>query len=384
MPRLLAALCLIACVLAAAPAAARDRVALVIGNAGYANIPSLANPVNDARLMARTLDDAGFRVTTLVEADGVAMRAGVERFRDRLGEAGEGVVALFYFAGHGVRSDGFNYLLPVDVDIRAEADIAAEAVAAEWVLDRMRVPGGASIMVLDACRNNPFAADGAGTVADLGDGLARMTVRDDNLIAYATGPGDVALDGAGDHSPYTAALARAIRQPGVDVHTVFERVREEVETATDGFQVPWERSSIDAALVLRPGAGPARSAAGEAADDRADGLSVDLTVGFSMGHWALGCDTLVDYGTVGLPAPAAPRRRVTALSGGLALDLSVRQGPEGLEIGIVPASAGDTGRPIRVALAEIPADGAHTVHSRSRHPDLFGCGTITLHLTRGN
>ncbi|MEO0760490.1 MAG: caspase family protein, partial [Pseudomonadota bacterium] len=188
---------------------AGPRLALVIGNASYRNVTPLANPVNDARLMSRRLDEAGFAVTTVTEADRRAMVEAVERFGRAVRAAGPDTLALFYFAGHGVRSDGFNFLVPLGVDIRAEADIARETVAAEWVLERLQAPGATSVMVLDACRDNPFDR-GQRAIPDIGDGLARMTARRGDIIAYATGPGDVALDGAGANSPYTTALARLI------------------------------------------------------------------------------------------------------------------------------------------------------------------------------
>lgn len=164
MSRLVALVCLMLALAGASPAAAEDRLALVIGNAGYRNIPALANPANDALLMARTLRAKGFRVTVVVDADRPAMRRAVERFGEDLRAAAKGTLALFFFAGHGVRSDGFNHLLPLGVDIRAEADIAREGVAAEWVFERMDAPGVTPLMVLDACRNNPFDERGAGTV----------------------------------------------------------------------------------------------------------------------------------------------------------------------------------------------------------------------------
>lgn len=390
MSRLVTVVCLIAALFAAlfaaAPAFAEDRRALVIGNGGYRNVPGLANPVNDARLMTRTLEAAGFRVTMVLEADRAAMTRAVERFGNDLRAAPPGSLALFYYAGHGVRSDGFNFLLPIDADIGSEADIPREAIAAEWVLARIETPGVTKVMVLDACRNNPFDGSGPRAIPEIGDGLARMTARDGNLIAYATGPGAVALDGTGDNSPYTAALAGAIATPGLDVEEIFERVRVEVETATAGAQIPWESSALPGAVFLRPGLPEAAAAA--PADDPAETPLLGLAVTFRPGRWGSGahpgCATRYRYDAVSLPVPTGDARRVGAANGkgGVALELTASRGAEGVELTIVPVSPGASGRPIRALLADIPPGRELAVLSNSRHPDLFGCGNVTVHLSR--
>ncbi len=232
------------------PATAHERFALVIGNAGYTNVPELDNPVNDARLMSDELRGAGFSVTTLTDATRADMMAAVETFASSVRAAGSEALAVFYFAGHGVRSDGFNYLLPLGVNIQSEAEIADEAVPAEWILDRFHTPQAVSVMILDACRDNPFSSE-TDVVLDVGDGLARMTARTNNLIAYATGPGDVALDGTGTNSPYTAAIARAIRASGVSLEQMFEQVRSDVIGETGGVQSPWARSSLNIRIGMK-------------------------------------------------------------------------------------------------------------------------------------
>ncbi|MFK7838518.1 MAG: caspase domain-containing protein [Sulfitobacter sp.] len=247
--RILVALCF-AAVLFAGPVLAHERFALVIGNAGYTRVPALDNPVNDARLIRDELRNAGFSVTMLTDVTRVEMMQEVETFASEVRAAGSEALAVFYFAGHGVRSDGFNYLLPLNVTIRSEADIAGEAVPAEWVLDRIHTPQAVSVMILDACRDNPFGDQSAVTL-DVGDGLARMTARTNNLIAYATGPGDVALDGTGSNSPYTAAIARAIRTSGLSLEQVFEQVRTDVISKTDGAQSPWARSSLNFRIGMK-------------------------------------------------------------------------------------------------------------------------------------
>lgn len=233
------------------PALAHERLALVIGNAGYTNVPELDNPLNDARLMRDTLKNAGFKVTMLTDADRAEMMHAVERFENTVRAAGSDVLVIFYFAGHGLRSDDFNYLIPLDVNIQAEDDIARESISAEWVLDRIHNPEAISVMILDACRNNPFDSSQSDVFVDLGDGLARMTARTNNLIAYATGPGDVALDGSSTNSPYTAALVRAIQTRGLKVEDTFEQVRLEVVNETGGVQVPWATSSLDITIGIK-------------------------------------------------------------------------------------------------------------------------------------
>lgn len=358
---------------------AGPRLALVIGNASYRNVTPLANPVNDARLMSRRLDEAGFAVTTVTEADRRAMVEAVERFGRAVRAAGPDTLALFYFAGHGVRSDGFNFLVPLGVDIRAEADIARETVAAEWVLERLQAPGATSVMVLDACRDNPFDR-GQRAIPDIGDGLARMTARRGDIIAYATGPGDVALDGAGANSPYTTALARLIATPGLTVEEMFASVRDEVIDTTGGLQVPWESSALETAVYLAPvpGVGPA--------DAPAEMPVLRLAVSFPAGRGgpgALGCDTLYHYDPVGLPV-SGDARRVNASNGdrGVALEIAARSAAGGVELSLLPVGSGATGGPVSATLDALAPGDRQTLYTGARHPDRFGCGPMTIYLTR--
>ena len=249
LTRILATLCFLTALLTG-PATAHERFALVIGNAAYTDVPALDNPVNDARLISDELRAAGFAVTTLTDVTRAEMMQEVETFASTVRAAGSEALAVFYFAGHGVRSKEFNYLLPLNATITSEADIPDAAVPAEWVLDRIHTPQAVTVMILDACRNNPFGGQ-ADVVADTGDGLARMTPRENNLIAYATGPGDVALDGTGSNSPYSAAIARAIGTSGLTLDKLFDRVREDVITETNGTQSPWARSSLKIRIGMR-------------------------------------------------------------------------------------------------------------------------------------
>lgn len=225
----------------AAPAAAANRVALVIGNSTYRSIGDLRNPINDARLMATTLTDLGFEVIERLDADQRRMKVAIKEFGKELRRAGRGAVGLFYYAGHGVQVDGVNYLVPVNVAIEDEADIDIEAVSADSILAQMASAGNRlNIVIMDACRNNPFKR----SFRSAARGLARMNASRGTLIAYATAPGDVAADGDAKNSPYTAALATAMRKPGVIIEQVFKDVRNKVIETTGGRQVPWEASSL--------------------------------------------------------------------------------------------------------------------------------------------
>ncbi len=225
--------------------AAERRVALVIGNAAYKEAP-LGNPVNDATAMAQTLEEAGFTVRLLTNVDHRGTLQAVREFGDRLRQADVGV---FYFAGHGMQIKGRNYLIPVGAEIQREDEVAYAALDAQAVLDKMESAGSTTnLVVLDACRNNPFARSFRASTP----GLAQMEAPVGTLVAFATAPGSVASDGAGQHGLYTDHLLRAMRQPGAKVEDVFKRVRAGVRRASEGKQVPWEATSLEGDLVLFP------------------------------------------------------------------------------------------------------------------------------------
>jgi uncharacterized caspase-like protein len=219
----------------------RYRVALVIGNGAYPNLGALKNPPNDAKLMAKTLRSLGFDVLERIDANQKGMRKAIKVFGNKLETAGKDAVGLFYYAGHGVQVRGENYMVPVNVDIQDEADVRIEAVSASAVQENMAFAGNdLNIIVMDACRNNPFKR----SFRSAARGLAKMDASKGTLIAYATSPGDVAADGKGDNSPYTKALAKAMQTPGMTVERVFKQVRNQVIAVTDSAQVPWEASSL--------------------------------------------------------------------------------------------------------------------------------------------
>jgi len=222
----------------AAPAGNTEiRTALIIGNSAYKTAP-LKNPVNDARDMAAALKGFGFDVTLLTDASHQKMEAAAREFGLKLRQGG---VGLFYFAGHGVQVAGENYLVPVDAVIQTESDVKFGCLNAGLVLGKMEDAGnGLNVVILDACRNNPFARSFRSTEP----GLAKMDAPTGSLIAYATAPGSVAADGTGRNGVYTENLLKNLRTPGLPITDLFMRVRMGVVASTGKKQVPWESSSL--------------------------------------------------------------------------------------------------------------------------------------------
>src|SRR5450631_2477721 len=226
--------------LSAAAHAAETRIALVIGNSDYASGP-LSNPANDAKLIGDELANLGFDVIARRNADQTTMKRAIQEFGSRLEKAGPSAVGLFYYAGHGVQLNGRNYLIPTTAQIEREGDVEIEAVSADWVIEQMRYARNRlNIVILDACRNNPFTR----SMRSVDHGLATMDAPAGILIAYSTAPGAVAADGTGRNSPYTEALTQAMRELHEPVEQVFKHVRVGVMSATAGKQVPWESSSL--------------------------------------------------------------------------------------------------------------------------------------------
>ena len=220
-------------------ASGERRVALVVGNGSYKAVSPLRNPIKDANLMRRTLKGAGFEVTMVLDAGDKALRKAVIDFGLRLEDAD---VGLFYYAGHGIQLDGANYLVPIDAKLARRDYLEIEALNVNNVLKRMGAAGNRlNIVVLDACRNNPFPAFSRAPTR----GLAVTRAPSGTYIAYATRPGDVAVDGQGANSPFTAALARALPTRGASLEQVFKQVRAEVRRRTGGEQIPWTSSSIE-------------------------------------------------------------------------------------------------------------------------------------------
>lgn len=218
--------------------AAETRVALVIGNNNYKDAP-LTAPLNDARQMKAALTELGFKVTAFENLGRMNMQRAVRSFIEELSSAD--TVSLFYFAGHGMQSKGKNYLIPVDAEVEHEDDIQFQGIDVQYILDKFEEKkNGMNILILDACRNNPFSRRGVrGT-----SGLAAVDGPPGTLVAFAAAPGKVAIERAGGNGIYTRNILENISQPGLQVEEVFKRVRTGVLSETSHQQVPWENTSL--------------------------------------------------------------------------------------------------------------------------------------------
>ncbi len=245
-----------------------QRVALVIGNSSYKEAP-LKNPANDATDMASALRALGFSVTLKTNADSRQMRAAVREFAQHLKRGG---VGLFYYAGHGVQSrNGRNYLIPVGAYLKDEFELEDEALDANRVLAGMEEAGNrVNIVILDACRNNPFAR----SWRSVSSGLAQMSAPAGSFVGFATAPGQVAADGSGRNGLYTKHLLANLKAGDSDIDRVFTRVTAAVAKETGNKQVPWKSSSLTGDFYFRPATGGAQttsatSSADSSVNDRA-------------------------------------------------------------------------------------------------------------------
>jgi uncharacterized caspase-like protein len=224
-------------------AAAEARLALVIGQSAYRTVPALPNASNDANGMAELLGNAGFNVTAAPNLSQNEMRQAISDFAGKVSASGADTVALVFYAGHGLQIDGENYLVPVDLDPKREADIPLQGVRLNDLLNTLgALPTKARIFMLDACRNNPFPA-----LSGAGHGLAIVDTKagaPGSFISYSTSPGAEAEDGNGADSPYTTAALTVAKQPNLPIEEVFKRIRISVAQSTDGRQIPWESSSL--------------------------------------------------------------------------------------------------------------------------------------------
>ena len=215
-----------------------NRIALVIGNSNY-QVGALANPANDANAMARSLRDTGFEVMQYTNLNKRELEESLRAFG---GKIQRGSVALFYFAGHGVQVKGVNYLVPIGARLEKEGDAEYEAVDAGRIMNELEAAGSRlNIVILDACRNNPFAQ----RMRSLSRGLAVMSAPSGTVVAYATGPGEVASDGDGKNGLYTQELLKHMHEPNLKIEEVLKRTRIAVKEKTNGQQVPWENTSLD-------------------------------------------------------------------------------------------------------------------------------------------
>jgi uncharacterized caspase-like protein len=262
------------------PATTEKRVALVMGNSRYEASP-LRNPVNDAKLVAATLREMGFDVIARTDVNLREMQLAVREFSRKIHN---GSMGLFYYAGHGVQSAGRNFLIPIGAQIEAEGDVVLEALDLNSVLEQMgQADNRLNIVILDACRNNPFAR----SFRSASQGLAQVNAPAGTFIAYATAPGQTASDGKGQNGLYTQELIANMRSPGLPIEEVFKRVRVQVRQKSNGVQVPWDASSLEGSFSFVGGtAGAPRPVATESpvstqpttppASARSTSVSLDL------------------------------------------------------------------------------------------------------------
>jgi peptidoglycan hydrolase-like protein with peptidoglycan-binding domain len=244
---------------ASTDAFADKRVAFVVGNGAYKNVPALPNPAVDAKSMAKLLRNVGFDV---VEGSNLSRDKMTEKLLD-FGKKAEGAdVAIFFYAGHGIAVNGTNYLLPVDADLKSEMDVKlGAAINVDLTLEQTMSDAKVKLVFLDACRDNPFAAKirsaKATRSANVGSGLAEMKSGEGTLLAFATGPGQTALDGeAGTNSPFTRALLANIAQPGVEIQQAMTKVRAQVNEETSKGQLPWGHTNLIGSVYLNPAKAP--------------------------------------------------------------------------------------------------------------------------------
>ncbi len=233
---------------------AETRVALVIGNGDYQSGSKLDNPVNDADLMTKTLRGAGFDVTRVVNANRFEMRKAMLDYSRRL--TNSNTIGVFYYAGHGIQVEGQNYLLPIDASPARKDELSLHGVALGEFLRTLNSVSGSegrlNVVILDACRNNPFARGWR----SVNRGLATVDAPSGTLIAFATAPGDVAADGDGVNSPYTLALSQMIKKPGLAIEQTFKGARNlvwEWTKQSGKAQIPWESTSLRGDFYFTPG-----------------------------------------------------------------------------------------------------------------------------------
>jgi Caspase domain/Putative peptidoglycan binding domain len=251
----------------ASAANAERRVAFVVGNGAYKNVSPLPNPPIDAKSMASVLRNVGFDV---VEGTNLTRDKMTERLLE-FGKKAQGAdVALFFYAGHGIAISGTNYLLPIDADIKSEMDVKlGAAINIDLTLDQTMGDAKVKLVFLDACRDNPFAAkiksNSATRSVSVGSGLAEMKSGEGTLIAFATGPGQTALDGQeGTNSPFTRALMANIATPGIEIQQAMTKVRAQVNEETNKGQLPWGHTNLIGSVYLNGAAAPAATAAAPA------------------------------------------------------------------------------------------------------------------------
>ncbi|MBL8521638.1 MAG: caspase family protein [Betaproteobacteria bacterium] len=264
------------------PAKKPSRVALVIGNAAYRHVP-LPNPVHDATDMAALLKEAGFEVVYRENASLKDMHLALREFGDRLKRESLG---LFFFAGHGLQVRGRNYLVPVDADIGREDEVAFSALDLQAVMEKLDTARNhTNVILLDACRDNPFAT--RFKVANAG--LAQIDAPPGTVVAFATAPGSTAADGSGRNGLYTKHLLANLARPGVQIEEAFKQVRAAVRAESRGRQTPWESTSLEGELVFKPAPPPPKRAdppkPAPAAPGKPRSIAIGAAPAFAVGDW---------------------------------------------------------------------------------------------------
>lgn len=338
------------------------KVALVIGNSAYIHAISLPNPVNDGKLMAKTLRDAGFTVLEGEDLNKVDMGRLLDEFTEAAYDADTAVV---YYAGHGLQVDGTNYLIPVDAQLEQPAQLQTRTIPVGDVLNAMPPDPAVGIVILDACRDNPLARTLAAALPksrSMGSGLAAVQASGLShdagglLIAYATDPGAVAYDGKDADSPYTMALVHHITTPGLEIQSALTRVRADVTSATNGAQRPWSNASLGREVFLG-GAAPAAQttdatsapAASAATAPAAAGSDVDWTVEQTLWDEASKRNTVEHYELYLSQYPSGHYATLAKLN----IDQLKKSG--GTEVASAEAPQGNAASQVRTAVS-VPDD----------------------------
>lgn len=264
------------------PAWAGRKVALVIGNSAYQHANPLRNPANDARAMAKLFGELGFEAKLVLDADRTSLMSALGDFNQ---VATGSDAAIFYYAGHGLSLDNRNYLVPVDSDIQRATDVRlGAAVDAEVAIDQALADAKVKLVFLDACRNNPFVEQikrsiGSTRAASISSGLAEMKSGEGTLIAFSTAPGQTALDGSGELSPFAEAMLKELAEPGLEVRLAMTKVRADVETSTMSQQTPWESTNLTGFFYFKEAVAVAPSAEPPAVS------SPDTTAQLDLEYW---------------------------------------------------------------------------------------------------
>jgi uncharacterized caspase-like protein len=269
---------------AAPTSTAERRIALVLGNSAYRNVPQLGNPVNDAKAIQAELEKLGFEVVSGFDLTKLETQETIARFAKTVRGAD---IALFFYAGHGMQVSGSNYLLPVDAALEDETSLDFEAVQVNFILRQMSRETGVRLVFLDACRDNPLAKAFGEAGGDVSGGLAEIQIEssgDGTLVAFATSPNEVAYDGAGEHSPFASALLAHLGEANLPLTAAMTRVTGDVVKATGGLQRPWVNLSLTDEVILNQVAEPEPPAETAVAVATNDPSSASRAAGVGTGN----------------------------------------------------------------------------------------------------